>query len=115
MGNRRRLVVAAVCGAIAILVSACATEICGETFRQIYRESMEKYASLPGNKAIYVNLQDHCLSWVSDAPSPQTAQRGARINCEVEARARGVDPGHCILVALNGRQFWHPTEAELGP
>jgi hypothetical protein len=111
MRKSRQVCVAIAGVVVAMALSACVADRCEETSHETYHKAMHRYAELNTNKAIYVNTEDHCFNWTWNHASLRAAIDAARMQCERNARERGVDPARCTEVAANDRQIWY-AEAE---
>src|ERR1700722_7985049 len=74
-----------------------------------YNEGVAKFAVLPHNKAMYINLQDYSASQVWGIASLAQAVQTARVQCETLARSHGTDPSRCTPAFVNETRVWDPS------
>ena len=80
--------------------------------RTTFAEAIARYAIGSGHRAMYANITGDRMWSITQSkfgePSAQSAIYEARRLCEGHALANKLDPGKCVPVAVDDRQFYDP-------
>lgn len=80
--------------------------------RITFAEAIARYGIGSGHRAMYANITGDQMWSIAQskfgAPNAQSAIYEARRLCEEHAVANKLDPGKCVPVAVDDRQFYDP-------
>jgi hypothetical protein len=80
--------------------------------RTTFAEAIAKYSIGSGHRAMYANITGDRVWSIAQSkfgqPNAQSAIYEARRLCEEEAVTTKLDPGKCVPVAVDDRQFYDP-------
>ncbi len=80
--------------------------------RTTFAEAIARYGVGSGHRAMYANITGDRMWSIAQSkfgkPNAQSAIYEARRLCEDHASANKLDPGKCVPVAVDDRQFYDP-------